>query len=243
MEHQVALITGAGRGIGAAVAATLGAAGWRVVLGARREADLAAVAGGIREAGGEAEFRVTDVTAPEAVRDLVELAMERFGRLDAVVANAGLAINAPLSDGDPADWDRMIDVNLRGVLHAMAAALPVLRRQGSGHVVTIGSTAATKWVPTQGVYAASKAAARAVTDVLRQELAPEGIRVSFVSPGFTDTDFIESTSDPDRLADLRDRRDAIAMPPQAVADAVAWVLRQPPGVDVGELVVRPTVQP
>jgi len=137
----------------------------------------------------------------------------------------------------------MIDVNLRGVLHGIAAALPAFRSQGSGQFVTVASTAAYKWVPGQAVYAATKSAVRALCDVMRQELAPEGLRSTLVSPGFTDTDFIFSTRDPDQLAPLTARRDAIAMPPQAVAETIAFAIAQPDSVDVGEVIVRPTVQP
>lgn len=183
------------------------------------------------------------MTSASSVQALVDSALGRFGRLDIAVANAGVAVNAPLESGALEDWDRMIDVNLRGVLHTVSAVLPVFHRQSAGHFVTIGSTSGAKWVPGQGVYAATKAAARAVTDVLRQELASTGIRVTHVSPGFTATGFVESTRDPHERAALEARRDAIAMPPEAVAAAVLYALTQPDGVDVGELTIRPTIQP
>lgn len=124
-----------------------------------------------------------------------------------------------------------------------AAALPVFRTQGSGHFITVGSTAAYKWVPGQAVYAATKSAVRALCEVMRQELAPEGLRCTFVSPGFTDTSFISSTRDPGELASLTARRDAMAMPPQAVAETIAFAITQPDSIDIGEVIVRPTVQP
>lgn len=136
----------------------------------------------------------------------------------------------------------MIDVNLRGVLHGIAAALPVFRTQGAGHFITVASTSAYRWVPGQAVYAATKSAVRALCEVMRQELAAEGLRSTLVSPGFTDTDFI-STRDPGELAALTARRDAIAMPPEAVAETIAFAITQPASVDIGEIVVRPTVQP
>jgi NADP-dependent 3-hydroxy acid dehydrogenase YdfG len=240
---KVVAITGAGRGIGAATAQLLAAQGARVVLGSRGEADLAATAAAIAAGGGDVAYQVTDVTQPQQVRALVDLATQTFGRLDVLASIAGVAINAPLHTGDLDDWNRMIDINLRGVLHGVAAALPVFRSQRSGQFITVASTAAYKWVPGQAVYAASKAAVRALCEVMRQELAPEGLRSTLISPGFTNTEFISSTRDPDELASLTARRDAMAMPPQAVAETIAFAIAQPDSVDIGEVIVRPTVQP
>lgn len=240
---KVVAVTGAGRGIGAATAALLGARGARVVLGSRGEEELAATAGAIAASGGEVAYLRTDVTDPQQVRALVDLAVGQFGRLDALASIAGVAVNAPLESGELADWDLMIDVNLRGVLHGISAALPVFRRQGAGHFITVASTAAYKWVPGQAVYAATKSAVRALCEVMRQELAPEGLRCTLVSPGFTNTEFISSTRDPAELASLTARRDAMAMPPRAVAETIAFALAQPESVDIGEIIVRPTVQP
>jgi NADP-dependent 3-hydroxy acid dehydrogenase YdfG len=240
---KVVAITGAGRGIGAATARLLAGRGARVVLGSRGEQELTSTAGAITADGGQVAQLRTDVTRAEDLRALVDLAVQRFGRLDVLASVAGVAINAPLGSGDLDDWNNMIDVNLRGVLHGIAAALPVFRDQGAGHFVTVASTAAYKWVPGQAVYAATKSAVRALGEVLRQELAPEGIRCTLVSPGFTDTAFISSTRDPDELAALTARRDAMAMPPEAVAATVAFAIAQPDSVDIGELIVRPTVQP
>ena len=187
------------------------------MLGSRGGDDLAATADAIETSGGEVAYQCTDVTRPQDLRALVDLAAQRFGRLDALASIAGLAVNAPLASGQLDDWNRMIDVNLRGVMHGIAAALPLFRTQGSSHFITVASTAAYKWVPGQAVYAATKSAVRALCEVMRQELAPEGLRCTLISPGFTDTEFISSTRDPDELASLTARRDAMAMPPQAVA--------------------------
>jgi NADP-dependent 3-hydroxy acid dehydrogenase YdfG len=240
---KVVAITGAGRGIGAATAQLLAARGARVVLGSRGEEDLAATAAAIESSGGDVVYQATDVTQPQQVRALVDLATQTFGRLDVLASIAGVAINAPLTSGELDDWNQMIDINLRGVLHGVAAALPVFRSQGSGQFITVASTAAYKWVPGQAVYAASKAAVRALCEVMRQELAPEGLRCTLISPGFTNTEFISSTRDPDELASLTARRDAMAMPPQAVAETIAFAIAQPDSVDIGEVIVRPTVQP
>lgn len=240
---KVMVITGAGRGIGAATARLMAARGARVVLGSRGEQELAATAGAIAAAGGEVAYLCTDVTRPRDLGALVDLATGRFGRLDVLASIAGVAVNASLESGELDDWNQMIDVNLRGVLHGIAAALPVFRAQGSGHFITVASTAAYKWVPGQAVYAATKSAVRALCEVMRQELAPGNLRCTLVSPGFTDTDFIASTRDPAELASLTARRNAMAMPPQAVAETIAFVVAQPGSVDIGEVIVRPTIQP
>lgn len=240
---KVVAITGAGRGIGAATARLLAAQGARVVLGSRGEEDLAGTADAIAASGGDVAYQATDITQPQQVSALVDLATQRFGRLDVLASIAGVAINAPLHSGELDDWNRMIDINLRGVLHGIAAALPIFRAQGSGQFITVASTAAYKWVPGQAVYAATKTAVRALCEVMRQELAPEGLRCTLISPGFTNTEFISSTRDPDELAALTARRDAMAMPPQAVAETIAFAIAQPDSVDIGEVIVRPTVQP
>jgi NADP-dependent 3-hydroxy acid dehydrogenase YdfG len=240
---KVVAITGAGRGIGAAVAKLLAARGAPVVLGSRGEQELAATASAITATGGRVACQRVDVTRPEDLQALADLAVQRFGRLDVLASIAGVAINAPLGSGDLDDWNRMIDVNLRGVLHGIAAALPVFRAQRAGQFITVASTSAYRWVPSQGVYAATKTAVRALCEVLRQELAAEGLRCTLVSPGFTNTDFIAGTRDPDELTALTARRDAMAMPPQAVAETIAFAIAQPDSVDIGEVIVRPTVQP
>lgn len=243
LAGQVVAITGAGRGIGAATARLLAGRGAEIVLAARSPDELSAVAASIREAGGRAVIQVTDVTNPRDLETLVQVAIREFGRLDTLVNNAGLAVNAPLASGELADWNMMIDVNLRGVLHGIAAAVPYFVGRRSGHIVTVASTSAYKWVPTQGVYAATKAAVRALCEVMRQELTEHNVRSTLVVPGFTFTDFISSTRDPDELEALKARRAALAMPPDAVAEAIAFALAQAESVNVGEIIVRPTRQP
>jgi NADP-dependent 3-hydroxy acid dehydrogenase YdfG len=232
---QVVAVTGASGGIGAATARLLAADGARVVLAARRQDELTRVAEEIAAVGGQTSTYVVDVTRREDLVALVAHATDRFGRLDALVANAGVATTGSLAQGDERAWDAMIDVNLRGVLHGIAAALPVFTEQGHGHFVTVTSTSAIKWVPGQGVYAATKAGVRAVCEVLRQEVGP-GIRATMVCPGATATEF---ATDPA----LRERMAMIAMAPEAVARAIAWALAQPAEIDVGEIVVRSAAQP
>jgi NADP-dependent 3-hydroxy acid dehydrogenase YdfG len=231
---KVVTITGASSGIGAATARLLAARGARVVLGARRGGRLAEVAGGV---DGDVVTRVTDVRRRADLAALVDLARERFGRLDVLVASAGVAHVAPVDDLAVDGWDEMLDVNVRGVLHGIAAALPVFRAQGGGQFVTVVSTAGLRVVPGQAVYAATKNAVRTLCEGLRQEAGPD-LRVTAVSPGVTDTEFIVGAGEPDVVA----RYAAMAMPADAVARAVAYAIEQPPGVDVNEIVVRPTAQ-
>ncbi|WP_102958835.1 SDR family oxidoreductase [Mangrovicella endophytica] len=241
IADKVVVITGAGSGIGRATALHLAASGAKVVLGARREEQIAGVAAEIEAAGGQAAFRRTDVTRRDEVEALVQLACERFGRLDVLVNNAGIG---PISRFDALkveDWDAMIDVNIRGVLHGIAAALPIFGRQKSGHIVNIVSTAGLKIVPTMGVYAATKNAARTITEALRQESGPN-LRVTEISPGFVATDFAASMTDETVRSSIQARMDTMAMPPEAIARAVAFAIEQPPEVEIGSIVVRPTAQ-
>lgn len=242
IQEKTVAITGAGRGIGRATALHLAARGARLVLGARSGAELAAVADGIAAAGGAAVFRVTDVTRRSDLDALVALACERFGRLDVIVNNAGIG---PISRFDALrveDWDAMIDVNLRGALYGIAAALPVFGRQRKGHVVNVLSTAGIKIVPTMGVYAATKNALRTATEALRQEAGPH-LRVTEVSPGFIDTSFADAAmTDPEARAAISRRKEELAIPPDAIARAIAFAIEQPDDVEIGSIVVRPTAQ-
>ncbi|WP_407720935.1 SDR family oxidoreductase [Neorhizobium petrolearium] len=242
IENKIVAITGAGRGIGRATAIHLAARGARLVLGARSEAEIAAVAGEIGAAGGEAVYRAIDVTRRADLDALVNLACERFGRLDVIVNNAGIG---PLSRFDALkvdDWDAMIDVNLKGALYGIAASLPVFSRQDSGHVINVVSTAGIKIVPTMGVYAATKNALRTATEALRQE-ANQNLRVTEISPGFIDTTFADATvTDPDIRAAILKRKEELAISPDAIARAIAFAIEQPSDVEIGSIVVRPTAQ-
>jgi NADP-dependent 3-hydroxy acid dehydrogenase YdfG len=237
----VVAITGASSGIGEATARLLASRGCKVVLGARREAPLAALTSELNKAGGRAEFRVTDVTKRFDLEALVALATERFGRLDAIVNNAGIG---PISRFDALrveDWDAMIDVNLRGTLYGIAAALPIFAKQKRGHVINVISTAGIKLVPTMGVYAATKNAVRTATEVLRQEAGPN-LRVTEISPGVIATSFASSMTDQAAREAVEKRLGPIAISPDAVARGILFALEQPPEVDVGSIVIRPTAQ-
>ncbi|MGD3109917.1 SDR family oxidoreductase [Streptomyces sp. YGL11-2] len=241
IEGKVVAITGAGSGIGAATALLLAERGAKVVLGARRTDRLEALAARIEKAGGEAAWVRTDVTRRADLCALVELARDRFGKIDVLVSNAGVGLISPLDELRVEDWEQMIDVNLKGVLYGIAAALPVFRQQGFGHFVNTVSTAGLRVVPLQSVYAATKNAVRTLSEGLRQE-AGDSLRVTVVSPGFVRTDFAEAMPNPDVKAQILDRMNKIAISPDAVARAIAFAIEQPDGVDVGDIVVRPTAQ-
>lgn len=242
IANKIVAITGAGRGIGRATALHLAARGARLVLGARSESEIAAVASEIEKGGGAVAFRRVDVTRRADLEGLVGLAQGRFGALDVIVNNAGIG---PISRFDALqvdDWDAMIDVNLKGALYGIAAALPLFGAQRSGHVVNVVSTAGLTIVPTMGVYAATKNALRTASEALRQECVP-GLRVTEVSPGFIDTTFVEtSVTDPDVREAIGRRKRALAISPEAIARAITFAIEQPDDVEIGSIVVRPTVQ-
>jgi NADP-dependent 3-hydroxy acid dehydrogenase YdfG len=238
---KVVVITGASSGIGEATALLLAARGARVVLGARRTDRLDELTRRITGDGGEAIWLPIDVRHRNDLTALVAAARDAFDRLDVLVNNAGVMPVSPLEALRVDDWESMVDVNIKGVLYGIAAALPVFRTQGFGHIINMASTAAFRVVPNQSVYAGTKMAVRAISEGLRQEAGPD-LRVTIVSPGMTSTNFADSMTDPDVRAQLEQARDAIAMPPDAVARAIAFAIEQPATVDVGEIVVRPTAQ-
>jgi NADP-dependent 3-hydroxy acid dehydrogenase YdfG len=241
IKGKVVIITGASSGIGKATSLLLASRGATVVLGARSLDRLEALTGLIAAAGGEATYACTDVKRRTDVSALVNLACERYGRLDVFINNAGIGPISLLDDLRVEDWEDMIDVNLRGVLYGIAAALPVFRKQGCGHFVNLVSTAGLKIVPLQSVYAGTKNAVRTISEGLRQE-AGDKLRVTLISPGFVHTDFAESMTNPETKSQIVDARDKIAIAPDAIARAIAFAIEQPSDVDVGEIVVRPTAQ-
>ncbi|NBE95030.1 SDR family oxidoreductase [Nonomuraea sp. KC401] len=242
IKGKVVAITGASSGIGEATACLLAERGAAVVLGARRTDRLGLIARQIRDRGGHAIARAVDVTAREDLERLVSLAVTEFGRLDVLVGNAGISKIGPVADLDVAGWSAMIDVNLRGVLHGIAAALPVFREQGQGHLVTTVSTAGLKITPTMAVYAATKNAVRTLLEGLRQESTDGVLRTTAVSPGYVRTELADSIDNPEVREEIRRNMDEYAIAPQAVARAVAFAIEQPPDVEIGEIVIRPTTQ-
>jgi NADP-dependent 3-hydroxy acid dehydrogenase YdfG len=241
VHGKVIAITGASSGIGAATARLLAAHGAKVVLGARRLDRLEALASEITAAGGEAVYARTDVSQRADVTALIQLACERYGQLDVLINNAGIGLISPLDELRVEDWEAMIDVNIKGTLYGIAAALPVFRRQEFGHFVNVLSTSGLRIVPLQSVYAGTKNAVRAISEGLRQE-AGDKLRVTIISPGFVHTDFADSMTNPEVKAQIIAARDKMAISPDAIARAIAFAIEQPADVDVGELVVRPTAQ-
>ncbi|MFD8333264.1 SDR family oxidoreductase [Streptomyces solisilvae] len=241
IEGKVVAITGASSGIGEATALLLAERGATVVLGARRSDRIEALATRIAGAGGEAVPVATEVKRRADLSRLVATARERYGKLDVLVSNAGISPISPLDDLRVEDWEEMVDVNIKGVLYGIAEALPVFREQGFGHFVHTLSTAGLTIVPTMSVYAGTKNAVRAISEGLRQE-AGESLRVTTVSPGYTRTGLADSITDPDARSAIQSGMDKIAISPDAIARAIAFAIEQPAGVDVGEIVVRPTAQ-
>jgi NADP-dependent 3-hydroxy acid dehydrogenase YdfG len=241
LAGKVVAITGASSGIGEATAMLLAGQGATVVLGARRTERLAALAERITAAGGQAAYLRTDVKQRADVAALVQLAGERYGKLDVLISNAGIGPISLLDELRVEDWDDMIDVNVKGLLYGIAAALPIFRQQGFGHFVNVASTAGLRVAPTMAVYAGTKFAVRAISEGLRQE-AGEKLRVTVVSPGVVHTDFAESMTNPEVKAQILTMRDQLGIAPEAIARAIAYAIEQPADVDVGEIVIRPTAQ-
>ncbi|MEU1888416.1 SDR family oxidoreductase [Micromonospora sp. WMMD987] len=240
---KVVAITGASSGIGAATARHLAALGASVVLGARRTDRLDRLVAEIGAAGGTAVAARVDVTAPDDLRSLVALAVERFGRLDVLVGNAGISRLSTLAELDVEGWSAMVDVNVKGVLHGIAAALPVFTRQGSGHLVTVVSTSGLKITPTQAVYAGTKNAVRTLLEGLRQESTTGALRTTSISPGYVRTEFVDrAIDDPAVREEVRQTMAEIGLDPGAVARAIAFAIDQPDDVEIGDLTIRPTRQ-
>ncbi len=242
ITDKVVAITGASSGIGAATARELASRGAAVVLGARRTDRLERLVAEIEVTEGRACAVRVDVTDPDDLLSLVTAAVERFGRLDVLVGNAGISKIAPVDDLDLAGWSAMIDVNVKGVLHGIAAALPVFRRQGSGHLVTVVSTSGLKIVPTQAVYAGTKNAVRTILEALRQESTDGVLRTTSISPGYVRTELIDSIEDPEVREQAQRSMASLGIDPTAVARAIAFAIDQPDDVEIGDLTIRPTRQ-
>ena len=240
IQGKIVVVTGASSGLGEATARHLAALGAKLVLGARRRDRLETLA---RELGLPAAAAVeTDVTDVGQVRRLVDGAVAAHGRIDVIVNNAGLMPHSPLARGKVEDWDRMIDVNLKGVLYGVAAALPHMIRQKAGHIINVSSVAGHKVRPGSAVYAATKAAVLMLSEGLRQEVKPHGIRTTVISPGAVATELPSSVTEADVAASVAQFYEANAIPADSFARMVAFAMSQPDDVDVNEILFRPTRQ-
>ena len=241
IEGKIVVITGASAGIGEVTARHLASLGARVVLGARRTEKLERITQEIRDSGGQAEFLTTDVTVASDLNALVEKAIASFGRVDVIINNAGLMAIAPMSSTKVDEWDRMIDINIKGVLYGIAAALPIFEKQGSGHFINISSVAGIKvWSPGGTVYSGTKFAVRAISDGLRHEVGGK-IRTTTIEPGAVESE-LKAGSSHQESSDFVQDFYQIAIPADSVARAIAYAIEQPADVDINEIVLRPTVQ-
>lgn len=243
IEGKVVVITGASSGMGEATARDLAAKGAKLALGARREERLKSLVDDIKDEGGEALYVTTDVTRREDVKALVDAAKNAYGRVDVIFNNAGLMPLSPLESQKVDEWEQMIDVNMKGALYGISAALPHMQEQKSGHVINVSSVYGHKVVEAGAVYCATKSAVRAISEGLRQEVKDYNIRVTVISPGAVDTELTDHITE-DELGDtVRDYVKKVAVPARTMADMVSFAISQPENVDVNEILFRPTAQP
>ena len=243
IENKVVVITGASSGLGEAAARHLAERGATVVLGARRADRIEALAGELTAAGYTARAVVTDVVDRDQVKNLVDTAVREFGHVDVMLNNAGLMPLAPLERLKIDEWDRMIDVNIKGVLYGIAAALPHMQDRKSGHIINVSSVYGHVVDPGATVYCATKFAVRALSEGLRREVKPYNIRTTVISPGAVSTELLEHISEKDVQDGTRDFVSKIAVPADTFARMVAFAISQPDDVDVNEILFRPTAQP
>jgi NADP-dependent 3-hydroxy acid dehydrogenase YdfG len=242
IADKVVVITGASSGIGESTARLLAGNGARVVLGARRKDRIDALVKDITANGGSALGFQTDVAKRREVEALVQGAIQEHGRIDVIVNNAGIMPIAPMAALKVEEWDRMIEVNIRGLLFGVAAVLPIMQKQKQGHIINLSSVGGFKvWAPGGTVYSATKFAVRAITEGLRMEHKADNIRCTIISPGAVATELPESSSEEDTRKNLREFY-KIAVPADSIARAIAYAIEQPAGVDVSEIVIRPTQQ-
>lgn len=240
---KTAIITGASSGIGQAAAKALAQKGIRVMLAARREDRLIELQKEIEAAGGTAAYRVTDVTSAEGMQALAQEAIEQFGQVDILINNAGLMPLSYLNKVKIDEWDRMIDVNIKGVLYGIAAVLPHMEERQEGHIINVASVAGHVIRPSTAVYSGTKFAVRAITEGLRLELNPaHQIRATLISPGVVATELTETITDEDAMDAFKKRGIQTPLKAEEIADAIVYAIDQPASVDVNEILIRPTQQ-
>ena len=241
IKEKVVVITGASNGIGKATAILLAELGAKIVMGARNLDRLQILAEKINKTDGEALYLSIDVKKRDDLVKLVDFACEKYGKIDVLINNAGIGPLSPLDDLRVEEWEDMIDINIKGVLYGIAAALPLFRIQNFGHFINIASTAAHKTVVNQSVYSATKFAVRALSEGLRQEVGDK-IKVTIISPGFINTTFVDTVTNTKIKEELISLRDKFAISPNVIAEAIVYAIDQPTNVDVNEIIIRPTAQ-
>ena len=242
LTGKIVVITGASSGLGEATARLLSAEGVTVVLGARRADRLQTLVGELTARGGQALALTTDVTDRAQVKRLVDTAVEKFGRVDVILNNAGLMPQSLLAKLHVEEWDRMIDVNIKGVLYGIAAALPNMMRQKSGQIINVSSVAGHKVGPGGAVYSATKHAVRVLSEGLRMEVKPYNIRTTIISPGAVATELPNTVTDPDVAVRINQLYQDVAIPADSFARCVIFAMSQPEDVDINEILFRPTKQ-
>jgi NADP-dependent 3-hydroxy acid dehydrogenase YdfG len=241
IKGKVVVITGGSSGIGEATARHLADQGADIVIGARRAERLKAICADIQKKGARAIYQAVDVTKAADVKALVDFAIKAYGRVDVIVNNAGLMPLSPIEQLKIDEWDRMVDVNIKGTLYGIAAVVPHFRAQKSGHVINISSVAGHKIRPAGAIYSATKFAVRALSEGLRME-AGNLFRVTVISPGAVESELAETISDPAIKKQMDDYRAKTQIPAQAIANAIAYAIGQPKDVDINEILIRPTAQ-
>ncbi|WP_295219966.1 SDR family oxidoreductase [uncultured Chryseobacterium sp.] len=241
IKGKVIAITGASSGMGKAIAVELAKEGAKVVLGARRTDQLQNLVEEIKSREGVAAFTTIDVKNKADLVKLVNTTVKEYGTLDVMINNAGVSQLNRIDDLDIEGWEDMIDINLKGVLYGMAAAIPVFKQQHSGHIINIISTAGIKIVPMQGVYAGTKNAIRTIAEAFRQE-SDGSIRITGISPGFVKTDFAKNLKNEEMKTAIQNGMQQIAIDPIAIANAVIYAVSQPDDVEIGDIVIRPSKQ-
>ncbi|TSJ43090.1 SDR family oxidoreductase [Mucilaginibacter corticis] len=242
IEGKVVVITGASSGLGEAAAKLLSEQGATVVLGARRADRIEALADTLKASGAKALAIATDVTDAQQVKALVDAAVKEFGRIDVIINNAGLMPHSLLERMRIEDWDRMIDVNIKGVLYGIAAALPYMKEQKSGQIINVSSVAGHKVRAGGAVYSATKHAVRVISEGLRMEVKPYNIRATIISPGAVESELPNSVTDKDMADNIKKFYDQVAIPTASFARMVSFAMSQPEDVDINEILFRPTAQ-
>ncbi len=242
IKGKVVVITGASSGMGEAAAKHLSSLGATVILGARRVDRIEKLANEIRDKGGKALAIAMDVTQRDQVKKLVDSAVEQFGQIDVILNNAGVMPLSPMERLNVDEWDKMIDVNIKGVLNGIAAVLPYMKEQKWGQIINTSSVAGHKIFTGSAVYSATKFAVRALTEGLRMEVKPYNIRTTIICPGAVKTELLEHITEADIQQANKEYVGAVGISPDTFAHVVAFAISQPEEVDINEIIFRPTSQ-